>query len=96
MARTLVKNCFVLSMDPAIGDLDGGDILIEGEKIAAVGRNLAAEGAEVLDASARIAMPGMVNAHIHAWEFQLRGIGADWVSSRDYHDNLHKNLATRY
>jgi cytosine/adenosine deaminase-related metal-dependent hydrolase len=41
-------------------------------------------------------MPGLVNAHIHTWEYQLRGIGSDWVGIRDYHANLHKNLATRY
>ncbi len=41
-------------------------------------------------------MPGLVNAHIHTWEYQLRGIGSDWVGIRDYHGNMHKNLATRY
>ena len=71
------------------------DILIEGERIAAVGRNLAAADAAVVDGSHAIVTPGMVNAHIHTWEFPLRGLGAGWVSSRDYHGNMHQNLATR-
>jgi cytosine/adenosine deaminase-related metal-dependent hydrolase len=96
MPLTLIKNATLVTMDPAIGDLETGDLLIDGEKIAAVGRNLSAPGATVLDASGRIAMPGLVNAHIHTWEYQLRGIGSDWVGIRDYHANMHKNLATRY
>ena len=33
MARTLIKNATIVSMDPKIGDLAGGDILIDGGKI---------------------------------------------------------------
>ena len=96
MTRTLIKNATVLSMDPAVGDFADADILIDGETIAAVGPNLLVDDAQVVDGKQRIVMPGMVNAHIHTWEFQLRGIGADWVGMRDYHANMHKNLATRY
>ncbi|MBL8343583.1 MAG: cytosine deaminase, partial [Rubrivivax sp.] len=97
--RLLIRDACILSMDPAVGDHERADILVDGERIAAVGPNLgggAVDGAEVLDARGRIVTPGLVNAHIHTWEFQLRGIGADWVGSRDYHANMHKNLATRY
>ncbi|MGZ8155009.1 MAG: amidohydrolase family protein, partial [Burkholderiales bacterium] len=96
MTRTLLKNATIISMDPKIGEIAGGDILIEGEKIAAVGREIAADGAQTIDATDKIVIPGMVNAHIHTWEFALRGIGADWVSHRDYHGNMHGNLATRF
>jgi 5-methylthioadenosine/S-adenosylhomocysteine deaminase len=96
MALTLIKNTTLVSMDPKIGNPAGADILIDGEKIAAVGKNLAADSATVIDGRNHIAIPGMVNAHIHTWEFSLRGIGAGWVSSRDYHGNMHQNLATRY
>ena len=96
MSRTLIKNATLVSMDPGIGDPVNTDILIEGERIAAVGRNLAAGDAAVIDGSHSIVTPGIVNAHIHTWEFPLRGIGAGWVSSRDYHANMHQNLATRY
>jgi len=96
MARTLIKNATVISVDPAIGEIHGGDILVDGKKILEVGRNISADSAKVLDASNMIVIPGLVNAHIHTWEFTVRGIGADWVSKRDYHGNMHRNMATRY
>jgi cytosine/adenosine deaminase-related metal-dependent hydrolase len=92
----LIKNAAVISVDPKIGDFADADVLVEGDTIAAVGPNLQAPAAKVLDARGHLLMPGLVNAHIHTWEFQLRGIGADWVGSRDYHANMHKKLATHY
>jgi 5-methylthioadenosine/S-adenosylhomocysteine deaminase len=96
MARMLLRNGCVITMDTSLGDIAGGDVLIEDDRIAAVGRHLAPAGATVLDATGQIVMPGLVNAHIHTWEIGLRGIGADWVSARDYFGNVHGNLAQRY
>src|SRR5688572_25150089 len=96
MTRILIRNATLVSMDPKIGNPQNADALIDGEKIAAIGNNLTADHAAVIDGSHSIVIPGMVNAHIHTWEFPLRGIGAGWVSSRDYHGNMHQNLATRY
>ncbi|CUX45713.1 dihydropyrimidinase [Clostridium sp. C105KSO13] len=42
-----------------------GDILIEGETIKAIGQNLFAEGAEVIDASGKYVFPGAVDVHTH-------------------------------
>ncbi|RDI24387.1 cytosine/adenosine deaminase-related metal-dependent hydrolase, partial [Pseudacidovorax intermedius] len=96
MSRLLIKNACILSMDPQVGDHEDADILVEGERIVAVGPGLDAGDAERIDGRGRIVTPGLVNAHIHTWEYQLRGIGADWVSSRDYHANMHKRLALYY
>ena len=96
MALTLIKNATLVTMDPAIGDVEGGDVLIDGDRIAEVGRSLSAAGATVVDGRDRIVIPGLVNAHIHTWEYQLRGIGGDWVGIRDYFAHIHNNLATRY
>jgi cytosine/adenosine deaminase-related metal-dependent hydrolase len=96
MTRMLIKNATVVTVDPDLGDLPATDILIEGDKIAAVGRTVAAADAAVVDGSHWIVIPGLVNAHIHTWEFQLRGIGSDWVGSRDYHANMHRGMATHY
>ena len=41
------------------------DILVEGEIITAIGRNLSAEGAEVIDATGMIVMPGGIDPHVH-------------------------------
>lgn len=96
MSRTLIKNATVVTVDPRLGELRGGDILVDGDKIAEVGHGLKADSAETIDATGMVAIPGLVNAHIHTWEIPLRGIGADWVSRRDYHGNMHRNLAMRY
>ncbi len=85
--KTLIRNAFVVSVDPAIGDIDGGDILIENGVIVDVARALDAAGAEVIDATGCIAMPGFVDAHRHLWEGALRGVAADW-SILDFIGNI--------
>lgn len=96
MPRTLIKNATLVTMDDKLGDIERGDILIDGDKIAEVGRNIEASNAQVVDGTDHIVIPGIVNAHIHTWEFPLRGIGSNWVSKRDYHGNMHQKLATHY
>lgn len=94
---TLIHNGHVMTLDPALGDLEGGDVLIEGEHIAAVARSLPAPaGCDIIDATGCIVMPGLVNAHTHTWQLGLRGIGSDWVSSRDYGKNIHSGMAKVY
>ncbi len=78
MARTLIRNATVITVDPKLGDITRGDILIEGSKIAAVGQNLEAGSAEVIDATNKIAIPGFVDTHRHTWESLLRAAGPDW------------------
>lgn len=79
MSRTLIKNGWVLSMDKAIGDIRGGDVLVEDDKILEVGRNIDAGDAAVIDATDRIVSPGMVNVHQHTWQTGLRGTVANWT-----------------
>jgi hypothetical protein len=71
----LIKGATILSQDPAVGDHAAGDILIRDGKIAQVGEDLTrqADEAVVISAAGTIAIPGFVDAHVHAWEGQLRG-----------------------
>jgi len=75
--KVLLKGGTVLTMDPALGNFRSADVLIEGAKISAVGLNLQGNGAEVIDASNMIVMPGFVDSHRHIWEGLLRNVGAD-------------------
>jgi 5-methylthioadenosine/S-adenosylhomocysteine deaminase len=75
--KTLLKNGIILTLDKKVGNFHQADVLIEGAKIAAVGPNLHAEGAEVIDASDFIVMPGFIDTHRHVWEGILRNIGTD-------------------
>ncbi|MEV0685484.1 amidohydrolase family protein [Nocardia sp. NPDC050378] len=72
--RTLIRDVTVLSMDPAIGDLPRGDLLIEGDIIVAVGVDLDPdEPAAVIDGAGQIAIPGLIDTHRHMWQAVLRG-----------------------
>ena len=52
-------------MDPELGDLFGGDVLIEDERIADVGYGLDAGDAEVRDVTDNIVVSGFVDSHGH-------------------------------
>lgn len=80
--RTLIRGGMVFSADPAIGELARGDVLIEDERIAAVGPDLQAADARIVDASRRIVMPGLVDTHRHLWQSSLRQVAADWTLGR--------------
>ncbi len=74
--RKLLKGGIVVSLDPEVGDFEQADVLIEGKKIAAVGRNLKA-GAQVIDCEGTIVMPGFVTTHHHQYETVMRSLIPD-------------------
>ena len=74
---TLIKNGTILTLDKSVGNFHKADVLIEGTKISAVGPNLSAAEAEIIDAADMIVMPGFVDTHRHVWEGILRNIGTD-------------------
>lgn len=84
--RILIRGGAVMSMDPAVGDFAVGDVLIDGKKILAVGRNLQAGGAQVIDAKGRIVMPGFIDTHHHLFETALRSWLADGILINDGSD----------
>jgi dihydroorotase len=55
-------------LDPSTGRDGPGDLLIEGERIAALGPGLDAPGAEVIDAGGAWVAPGFVDLHAHLRE----------------------------
>jgi cytosine/adenosine deaminase-related metal-dependent hydrolase len=84
--RWLLKNGVVLTLDPKLGDFDRADVLIDGDRIAAVGPNLAAEGAQVVDASRMIVMPGFIDTHHHNYQGQLRNVLANGTLADYFRD----------
>ena len=79
--RALVfRGATVLTMDNAHRVHSDADLLISGDRIAAVGQNLQAPGHAIeIDGTGGILMPGMVDTHRHMWQTAMRGYGADWT-----------------
>ena len=64
----------------ATADLAAGDVLVEGERIAAVGPALPRPaGTEEIDATGCLVLPGLVNAHTHGHNNLLRGLAGRWT-----------------
>jgi len=75
--RYVIRRGAVMSLDPHVGDFPEADVLVEGKKILAVGPNLHAGSADVIDARGRIVMPGFIDTHHHQFETALRSFLAD-------------------
>jgi 5-methylthioadenosine/S-adenosylhomocysteine deaminase len=73
-ARTLIKGGHVATIDESIGELDAADILIDNGAIVAIGRNLSATDADIVDARNKLAVPGLIDTHRHTWETLTRSL----------------------
>ena len=76
MTRYLLQGGIVLSLDPEVGDFDRADVLVEDDRILAIGPDLAAE-AEVVDCTGLVVMPGFIQTHRHQYETVMRAVNSD-------------------
>ncbi|GAB4429820.1 MAG: amidohydrolase family protein [Anaerolineae bacterium] len=82
MTNILISNATVLTMDEQNTIHNPGWLVIEGDRIAAVGagdappERIAAAG-RLIDAAGMAALPGLVNAHTHLSQTFMRGLGDD-------------------
>jgi cytosine/adenosine deaminase-related metal-dependent hydrolase len=75
--KLLIRGGRVYDHDGDVHHPAQADVLIEGADIVAVGRDLAPErtrDAEVLDATGRLVVPGLINAHYHSHDTLCRGL----------------------
>lgn len=97
--RLLLTGATVLSLDPEVGDFARGDVLIEGERIVAVGPDLGAsvgDGAALrLEMGGTIVMPGFVDTHRHCWQNQFRRYMSD-ARIEEYMVDAHEVFAPVY
>jgi cytosine/adenosine deaminase-related metal-dependent hydrolase len=95
MDRTLLRGGIVLTSDHTLGACWPGDVLVEAGRIVAVGPDLEAADAEVIDVAGRLVLPGFVDTHRHTWQSIVRGIASDWTLT-DYLVGLHSGLSRHF
>jgi hydroxyatrazine ethylaminohydrolase len=73
--KILIQNAkAVVTCDAADRVLFDADLLIDGNRIAGIGKGLAAEGAERIDASGKFVYPGLINTHHHNFQTFIRNL----------------------
>lgn len=82
----LLKGATLLGLDPPQVEL--ADLRIEGDRIAARGRDLG--GAESSDLSGCLVLPGLVNAHTHLYSALARGMPWPSPAPRNFIEILEK------
>lgn len=73
----LIRGGYVLTMDPALGDLADADVHIRDSEIAAVGQAIDAPNATLIDAGEMLVLPGLIETHWHMWTTMLRSMAGD-------------------
>lgn len=76
MKRTLIRCGWIVSLDDNIGDLVDADILVGDDRILAIGKDLGT-AETIIDARDMIAIPGLIDAHLHIWLSGLKAAFCD-------------------
>src|ERR1700729_483688 len=94
--RTLFKGGTVLTLDPKVPNLPIGDVLVDGDRITALGANLQVDDVQVIDAADSIVMPGLIDAHHHMWLGVMRRMMPDVDDLFAYIDVVAEKLGAHY
>ncbi len=75
MGDVLIQGADTLvTMDDGRREIASGDLRIRGGVVAEVGRNLAVDGAEIINARGCVVTPGLVNTHHHLYQTLTRAV----------------------
>jgi cytosine/adenosine deaminase-related metal-dependent hydrolase len=80
----VIRGAALLTMDPSLGDFTPGEVRVNDGTIVAVGRQVDAANAQVIDGSGMICMPGFVDTHWHLWTSLFRPYVRADVGDRGY------------
>ncbi|WP_319506825.1 amidohydrolase family protein [uncultured Methanolobus sp.] len=86
MADMIIKNAYILTMDPSAGDIKNGVMVIENGMIKEIGTSTQCSAEKVIDAKGSVLMPGLINTHCHAGMTIFRGY-ADDMQLQDWLEN---------
>ncbi|MFL6972327.1 MAG: amidohydrolase family protein [Xanthobacteraceae bacterium] len=73
----VIRNAYVMTMDPILGDIPGSDVHVRGGEIVGVGKSLDAAGAATIDGQGMIVLPGLIETHWHMWTTLFRSYAGD-------------------
>jgi cytosine/adenosine deaminase-related metal-dependent hydrolase len=73
----VIRDAYVMTMDRSAGDIAGGSVHVRNGVIAAVGKDVKAPGATLIDGRRCIVLPGLVDTHWHMWTTYLRSMAGD-------------------
>ena len=83
MARTIIENAYIATVDAVGTEYESGHVVIDGTRIVAVGAGDAASdlltGADRIDGRGHLLTPGLVNTHHHLYQWLTRGIAQDSI-----------------
>lgn len=84
-AKTLIKAGWILTLGARTSNLTDADVLIEDGKVVELGTRIRARGAEVVDATNSIVMPGFIDTHRHVSRSLFRNIGELGVVAAEHY-----------
>ncbi len=86
MSSLLIKNGIIVTMNP-FREVMQGEILINGDRLVAVGVVPEENADQVIDARGMLVIPGLIQTHIHLCQVLFRGMAddlelLDWLKTR--------------
>lgn len=86
MSKLLIKNGTIVTMNEN-REIFKGDILVEEDKIKQIGRNFNIEADNIIDATDKVIIPGLIQTHTHLTQTLYRGQAddlelLDWLKKR--------------
>jgi 5-methylthioadenosine/S-adenosylhomocysteine deaminase len=93
----LIKEGYVVTMDPAVGDQPDSDVLVRDGVIVEVrpGLEASAPDVQVIGAHGRLVMPGLVDTHRHVWQGAIGGFTPQ-MTGAGYEPAVLRGIAPRY
>lgn len=73
----VIRNAYVMTMEPGTGDIKGGDVHIRNGAIVEIGQYLDPPNATTIKGDGMILMPGLIETHWHMWNTLLRSMSGE-------------------
>ena len=76
-ANIVIRNAYVMTMEPGVADIRGGDVHIRDGVIVEIGQYLNPPTATTIKGDGMILMPGLIETHWHMWNSLLRSMSGE-------------------